>query len=77
VNIPNALSDIRAGVLYDMTTDAAWMLYEAHKGRVTRQEIAEYARRQELRVLLLDRELRTLETLGFARDVISDLEALP
>jgi hypothetical protein len=72
-----SLSDIRSGVLYDMTTDAAWMVYRASKDGVSRQKVVHYARRQELRMLLLGRELDTLGSIEFARYALSDFEALP
>jgi len=70
------LSDISSGVLYDITVEVPWMQFLASKGEITWQDVVEHAKRQERRILLLQRELDTLSAVDFTNTHLHDLDNL-
>jgi len=65
-------------LLMDMTVDTAWLEYRTSKGSpMSRGEVIEFARRQQLRCQLLERLLETERQIEFTRETLDDLASLP
>jgi hypothetical protein len=77
-NIPG-VGDIyeQVPLLMDITVESAWMEYRADRGLVGPEEIKEFARREQLLIILLKRLVETERMISFARETLDDLSSLP